>query len=378
MAVLAIVFLFTALLQEESPNPSIIPAKQTSAAPALPVAVASKILNIPHLDRAPKLEEFMNMAEPSRPDLLKVTGFVERDPKDGDEPTQRTDVYIGYDNQNLYVVWLCFDKEPGKIRAHMSRRENIYDDDYVELMLDTFHDQRHALVFDTNPFGIQADGLYTENGSGTDNSWDTVWNTAGRITHDGYVVIQSIPFHCLRFRGGATVPDWGLVLMRVIPRSDESDFFPRVSSKLNGQLNQEATVTGFEGISPGRNMQFNPYIFGRSFRSINQDVPTNPALDSKTLDSKGGLDAKFVFKDPDKLAAYAKLAGPAFSKYGARYIARDTAANAYEAGIKQRIVIVEFESVEQAIAAYESELYKPALKVLGDAAQRDFRIIEGR
>ena len=82
-------------------------------------------------------------------------------------------------------------------------------------------------------------------------------------------------------------------------------------------------------------------------------------------------------KDPDKLAAYAKLAGPAFSKFGARYVARDTAAQAYEAGIKQRIVIVEFASVEQAIAAHDSPDYQAALKVLGDAAERDLRIVEG-
>jgi len=297
MAVLAIVFLFTAFLQEQSPNPSIIPAKQTSAAPALPVAVASKILNIPRLDRAPKLEEFVDMAEPSRPDLLKVTGFVERNPNDGDEPTERTEVYLGYDHQNLYVVWLCFDKEPGKIRAHMSRRENIYDDDYVELMLDTFHDQRHALVFDTNPLGIQADGLYTEGGNGTDNSWDAVWNSAGKVTRQGYVVIQSIPFRSLRFRSGDVIPAWGMTLMRWIPRADEDDFFPRVSSKISGQLNQETTASGFEGISPGRNMQLNPYIYGSSLRTVNQDVPTNPVISSKTFDAKGGLDAKFVFKD---------------------------------------------------------------------------------
>ncbi|HKF20604.1 MAG TPA: DUF5916 domain-containing protein [Candidatus Angelobacter sp.] len=292
-------FLFlAALFQDQAPTqaPPVLQPRPNAMA-TMPVAIASKTVHIPHVDRAPKIEEFASMFEPSRSDLLKISGFVQRNPKDGDEPTQRTDVYMGYDNQNLYVVWLCFDKEPGKIRAHMSRRENIYDDDYVELMLDTFHDQRHALVFDTNPFGIQADGLYSENGSGTDNSWDTVWNTAGKVTREGYVVIQAIPFRALRFRAGATVPDWGVTFMRSIPRADENDFFPRVSSKIQGQLNQEATVTGLEGISPGRNMQFNPYVFARSFRSINQDVPTNPVLDSKTFDGKGGLDAKFVFKD---------------------------------------------------------------------------------
>lgn len=82
-------------------------------------------------------------------------------------------------------------------------------------------------------------------------------------------------------------------------------------------------------------------------------------------------------KDPDKLAAYAKLAGPAFQKFGARYVARDTAAQAYEAGVKQRIVIVEFPSVEIAIQAHDSPDYQAALTVLGNAAERDLRIVEG-
>ncbi len=297
MGVLAAIFLFTALAQDLSSSPGPVQIEKVNAGASMAVSLGDKIIRIPRIDRAPKLEDFESMSEPGRRDLLKISGFVERSPNDGNDPTQRTEVYIGYDHQNLYVVWLCFDKEPGKIRAHLSRRENIYDDDYVELILDTFHDQRHALVFDTNPLGIQADGLYTESGSGTDNSWDTVWNTAGKVTHEGYVVIQSIPFKVLRFRSGATVPDWGVVFMRAIPRSDENDYFPRVSSKIAGQLNQEATVSGFEGISPGRNFQLNPYVFGRSFRSINQDVSTNPVLDSKTFDAKGGLDAKVVFKD---------------------------------------------------------------------------------
>ncbi len=82
-------------------------------------------------------------------------------------------------------------------------------------------------------------------------------------------------------------------------------------------------------------------------------------------------------KDPDKLAAYAKVAGPAFAKYGARYLVRDTAAAAYEAGVKQRIVIVEFESVEKAIAAHDGPEYQAALKVFDNCAERDLRIVEG-
>ena len=82
-------------------------------------------------------------------------------------------------------------------------------------------------------------------------------------------------------------------------------------------------------------------------------------------------------KDQDKVAAYAKLAGPALAEFGARYLARDVAANAYEAGIKARIVIVEFESVAKAVAAHDSPGYQAALKVFDNAAERDFRIVEG-
>jgi uncharacterized protein (DUF1330 family) len=82
-------------------------------------------------------------------------------------------------------------------------------------------------------------------------------------------------------------------------------------------------------------------------------------------------------KDPNKVAEYAKLAGPALNKYGAKYLARDVASNAYEAGVKARIVIVEFESVAKAVAAHDSPEYQAALKVFDHAAERDFRIVEG-
>ena len=81
--------------------------------------------------------------------------------------------------------------------------------------------------------------------------------------------------------------------------------------------------------------------------------------------------------DPDALAGYAKLAGPAITAAGGRFLARGTATKAYEAGLFQRLVIIEFESVEKAVAAHDSEGYQAALKVLGKTADRDLRIVEG-
>jgi uncharacterized protein (DUF1330 family) len=81
--------------------------------------------------------------------------------------------------------------------------------------------------------------------------------------------------------------------------------------------------------------------------------------------------------DPEALAGYAKLAGPAITGAGGRFLARGTAAKAYEAGLIQRVVIIEFDNVEKAIAAHDSEGYQAALKVLAKAADRDLSIVEG-
>jgi uncharacterized protein (DUF1330 family) len=81
--------------------------------------------------------------------------------------------------------------------------------------------------------------------------------------------------------------------------------------------------------------------------------------------------------NPKALATYAELAGPSIAPFGGHYLARGTAAAAYEAGLKERIVISEFPSMEKAIAAHDSPAYQHALEVLGDAAVRDLRIVEG-
>lgn len=81
--------------------------------------------------------------------------------------------------------------------------------------------------------------------------------------------------------------------------------------------------------------------------------------------------------NPDKLAAYAKLAGPAIEAGGGRFLVRGTPARTYEAGLNQRTVVIEFESLQQAIATHDSPAYQAALEALGDGAERDIRLVEG-
>jgi uncharacterized protein (DUF1330 family) len=81
-------------------------------------------------------------------------------------------------------------------------------------------------------------------------------------------------------------------------------------------------------------------------------------------------------RDADKLATYIELAGPVMREFGGRFLARGKPARAFEAGVMERTVLIEFPSVEQAVAAYESPGYQRALEALGDGAERDIRIIE--
>ena len=89
------------------------------------------------------------------------------------------------------------------------------------------------------------------------------------------------------------------------------------------------------------------------------------------------INAFRTVRDPAALAAYAKIAGPAMQAAGGRFLARGMPAQVYEGGVLERLTVIEFDSVEQAMAAYESPAYQAALRVLGDAADRDLRIIPG-
>ncbi|HKV80831.1 MAG TPA: DUF5916 domain-containing protein [Candidatus Sulfotelmatobacter sp.] len=268
---------------------------------------APPAIQIPRIEHAPKLADFeaMRPAGGVSVNMLKVSGFIAREPADGAPPTQDTDVYLAYDDHNLYAVFICWDKEPDKIRARMTRREDIFSDDAAEIMIDTFNDARRGYTFAANPLGIQWDALWTEgsigNGlpadfSGFDPSFDTVWNSEGRLTSQGYMLLMTIPFKSLRFP--KTDPQqWRIILNRSIPRTNENLFWPRISNRIQGRFNQAATATGIDHISPARNIQLIPYGLLRGFRDIDDRDPTHPMFSSRTLQPEVGLDAKFILHD---------------------------------------------------------------------------------
>ena len=260
-------------------------------------------LVIPRLSHGPALEDFLSMKPEGEAALgmAKVEHFLQREPHDGEPVTKPTEVYLGYDNKNLYAVFVCHD-DPAKIRAHETRREDFEGDDAVEIMLDTFHDRRRAYVFQVNPKGVQYDAIWTEasyseqtNGN-FDASFDTLWYSRGKITPQGYVVWIAIPFRSLRFPSDQD-QTWGVVLLREITRENEKAFWPRVAINQEGRLGQAGIAKGMRGISPGRNIQLIPYGLLNSFHSVDDRDPTQAHFQNRDIGGTFGLDGKMILND---------------------------------------------------------------------------------
>jgi len=291
----------------QNPSPSAQlpepPVKNPDTQPAPKPAIEPPTLTIPRLPRAPALDDFLSMQPKGEiaQQMAKVTGFTQRDPHDGEAVSEPTDAYLGYDQKNLYAVFVCFD-DPRQVRARMSRREDVYDDDEVEIMLDTFHDRRRAYAFQTTPLGVQWDAIWTEasreeeTSAHFDTSFDTVWDSRGKVTERGFVVWMAIPFKSLRFPS-AKQQEWGIILYRGITRKTENSFWPHISLKMEGRLGQAATLSGLEGISPGHSIELIPYGLMRSFRALDTRDFSNPYFQKATAQGQPGMDAKFVIRD---------------------------------------------------------------------------------
>ncbi|MDA0205055.1 MAG: carbohydrate binding family 9 domain-containing protein [Acidobacteria bacterium] len=126
--------------------------------------------------------------------------LIQAIPRSGEEPSERTDVRVAYGDNAVYIAVHCFDRLPEEIVAQeMSRDATLFNDDYIQLLLDTFHDGRNAYYFQTNPLGALVDGRITESGR-PDTNWDGVWYVQVQVVDDGWTAEFEIPFKTLSFQ----------------------------------------------------------------------------------------------------------------------------------------------------------------------------------
>jgi Domain of unknown function (DUF5916) len=253
--------------------------------------VQVKDIQIPKLASRPQLEEFLSGQ--SRSDMKRIDDFRQRQPADGVPVSRKTTAWIGYDDTNIYAVFVC-ESPPGQTRARISKREDIFSDDVVGVILDTYHDHQRGYEFFVNPYGVQADATESESAN-DDFSFDTLWYSEGRLTPEGFAAMLTIPFKSLRF-ARTPVQTWGIALFRSIPTNNESSFWPYITQKVSGFNQQLGNMSGLEGISPGRNLQFIPYAAFAGSHFLDNPASGVPSFRSKN-DFRAGLDAKAVLHD---------------------------------------------------------------------------------
>jgi hypothetical protein len=216
-------------------------------------------------------------------------------PGDNTPPPVRSVCRITYDASSLYVGCRAFDPRPTEIRARYFSRDDIerlVRDDHFNILIDPFNDQRRAFQFRVSVLGGQADALLSTAEGFEDWSWDAIWGSTGRIDHLGYTVEVAIPFKSLRFPRTTDVQTWGFILERSYPRSVRHRIQSAPRDRNNTCLLCEANkLTGFRGIAPGRNIEFDPAVTG-SRTDLRTQVPDGP-LASGDVDPALGLDFRW-------------------------------------------------------------------------------------
>lgn len=198
-------------------------------------------------------------------------GF-EVQPGDNLPATQRTDVRVLYNDETLYLGFMCHDTDPSRIRAHIADRDNMFDDDYVGVILDTYSDHQRAYEFFANPYGIQGDGIRDANNE--DMSWDAVWHTASSIIDSGYIVEMAIPFKSIRFPA-LPIENWNLDFLRNLPRQSRYQYsWVRLDLNDPCLLCQGGTLEGLTSIDPAGTFGLLPYAM--ALKSDGKSDPSDP------------------------------------------------------------------------------------------------------
>lgn len=180
------------------------------------------------MDRAPRLDGTLD--DPLWGKAKPIADFLQQEPFEGQQPTEKTIVRILYTQSEIYFGIECDDSNPKGIVATELRRDvpqsdipPIFDD-YFEILINPTNDHRNGYVFQVNPLGTQLDGSITEENQTVDTGWDGVWSSEARITPSGWTATIGIPFTTLNFSHSRSVT-WGVNFLRFIRRKNETDLW---------------------------------------------------------------------------------------------------------------------------------------------------------
>lgn len=226
--------------------------------------------------------------DPSWDKVQWDNGFTQREPFEGNSPTENTKFKILYDDKNLYVLIRAEDSEPHKVIKRMTRRDNL-EGDWVGILIDSFHDLRTAFVFAVTTAGVKYDKVVTNDGNVEDLSWDPAWDVATTQDEIGWTAEMRIPFHQLRFNNEQNQV-WGIQVSRKIFRKSERCDWQFVPKDASGWVSRFGELHGIQGVKSKPIMEFIPYIVGKMQRFPSE--PGNPFATGKLQNSMIGIDGK--------------------------------------------------------------------------------------
>jgi hypothetical protein len=229
--------------------------------------------------------------EPVWRELPAVADFIQKDPIEGAAPTDRLEIRIAYDDEALYVATRVVSKDPAKIQAPMSRRDNIHQAEHLVISLDTYRDRRTAYSFAIAASGVRGDWYHpSDNEFDIDLSYDPVWQASAQRDEQGWTGEMRIPFSQLRFNA-AEEQTWGINFDLWSPSRNEDVFWIPVPKKESGWSSWMGTLTGIRGIRPTHRVELMPYVASNSTVSDSRNL-RNPFDDGRNLESRVGGDLK--------------------------------------------------------------------------------------
>ena len=231
--------------------------------------------------------------DPVYEQVAAIDGFVQQLPDEGAPPTEPTEIWILFDDDNIYLSARCWDSQPDRMVADEMTRDAraIWRNELLSVIFDTFHDGRNGMNFSTNPLGGLMDNLVTDE-SAVNLDWNTVWDAQTSFFEQGWMVEMMIPFKSLRFKAGGGEQTWGINVSRRVQWKNESSFLSPVPASLGYrgmlQVSAAATLVGIEPPTTIRNLEIKPSAISGAF--TNKKVTP---IRSNDLTGEVGIDVKY-------------------------------------------------------------------------------------
>jgi len=263
------------------------------------------VININRTEHKPVIDGVLD--DSTWLNIEPITAFMQYWPVEGKPPTERTELYIAYDDDNFYLAFKCYDSEIHDIMATMTQRESWDNNDCVGFAFDTDNNEQDGFLFNINPYGIPSDFIWHYDGY-TDNGWDADLKSKGKIFSDCYIVEVAIPFKSLRMPA-KDEQEWGFYALRSIKHKGEFVVWPSRTRKIPNLLAQASLLKGIRGIETGRNFVLIPYVFSSYIRdTLEEGRPFDLGTDLRygitsdiMLDVTFNPDYSQIEADPDRI-----------------------------------------------------------------------------